>query len=101
MALDEKPAESWQLLGEILAIEGQEEQSQQAFRKHMAAINQHPAIKEAIRLIDEGKLGLAEDYCRDYLIRFPTDVTVIRLLAEVGPKLGILQEAKLLLERCL
>lgn len=67
----------------------------------MAVINQHPAIKEAIRLIDEGKLGLAEGYCRDYLIRFPTDVTVIRLLAEVGLKLEILQEAKLLLERCL
>ena len=101
MALDEKLADSWRLLGEILAIEGREEESQGAFRKHLAAINRHPAIKEAVRLVNEDKLGMAEGICRDYLLRFPTDVTAIRLLAEIGMKMAIYPEAEKLLERCL
>ena len=44
---------------------------------------------------------MAEGICRDYLKRHPEDVTVIRLLAEIGIKLGIKEDPELLLEDCL
>ncbi|MBT5204274.1 MAG: hypothetical protein HOL98_12525 [Gammaproteobacteria bacterium] len=44
---------------------------------------------------------MAEGICRDYLIRNPEDVTVIRLLAEIGIKLGIKGDPEILLEDCL
>lgn len=99
--LDQKLVASWRVLGEILAAEGQEDASQQAFRKQLAAISGHPLIVRAVELVDEGRFGMAEGICRDYLMRFPTDVNGIRLLAEIGLKLGVFGEAEKLLERCL
>ena len=48
-----------------------------------------------------GRLGVAEGICREYLKRRPHDVDAIRLLAEIGITLGMLDEAIVLLERCL
>lgn len=99
--LDPKLAESWRVLGEILAMEGQETASQKAFRNQLVAMSRHPLIVQAVELVDEGRLGMAEGICRDYLMRYPSDVNGIRLLAEIGLKLGVFAEAVTLLERCL
>ena len=55
----------------------------------------------AIELFRSGRLGQAERLCRDFLQENPADVTAIRLLAEIGIKVGVYADAEPLLERCL
>ena len=52
-------------------------------------------------LIHEGKLLRAEDQCRAYLKKFPRDVEGMRLLADIGVRLNILDDADFLLESAL
>ena len=54
-----------------------------------------------MKLMREGKLGKAEQIVRDVLKKYPADVTAIRMLADIGYKIGHLKDASLLLERCL
>ena len=59
---------------------------------------------ELIRTADAllaNDLGLAERLCRDFLKREPRNVAAIRLLAEVGVRLGRFDEAEDLLAYCL
>lgn len=99
--LQDQLPEAWRLLGQLLAVDEQEEEANEAWRKYLALTNRHPAVVEAVRLVGEGKLGMAEGICKEYLKRFPNDVTVIRLLAEIGLQLDVHEDARNLLERCL
>ena len=99
--LDKSLTLAWKRLGEIYSVGGEEEKASDAFRNQLLASKKHPGLVKAIELVAEGKLGMAEGICREYLKRFPADVTAIRLLAEIGLKLGIFAEARMLLERCL
>jgi tetratricopeptide (TPR) repeat protein len=59
---------------------------------------------ELIRAADallSNNLGLAEQLCRDFLKREPRNVGAIRLLAEVGVRLGRFDDAEELLTYCL
>jgi len=49
-------------------------------------------------LIAQGKLLKAEDYCRQFLQKVPHHVEAMRLLAIIGTKLGIYDDAELLLK---
>lgn len=49
-------------------------------------------------LIAEGKILKAEALCRSFLQQHPRHVEAMRLLAEIGVKLGILDDAEFLLE---
>lgn len=49
-------------------------------------------------LIAEGKLLKAEDLCRAFLKKVPHHPEAVRLLAEIGVKLGVLDDADFLLE---
>ncbi len=101
VALNPKSASSWRLLGESLHSEGEAEEAEAAIRQAMAATHVHPGIIKALDLIQQEQFGMAEGICRDYLQRNPQDVSVIRLLAEIGIKLGIKGDPELLLEDCL
>ncbi len=46
----------------------------------------------------EGRLGRAEEICRHYLRRNPKDIEGMRLLAEIGARMGIYDDADFLLE---
>ncbi len=94
-------APAWQALGELLADQGDEEAADKAFREYMAASGTHPGLRQAVRLVADGKLGMAEGICRDYLYRWPTDVNAIRLLADIALQLEIFDDAAKLLRRCL
>lgn len=52
-------------------------------------------------LIHEGKLLKAERLCRDYLKRHPHDVEAMRLLADIGARFSVLDNADFLLETAL
>lgn len=99
--LDARHAAAWRALGDQLAVAGDEAGSQKAFEQHFAVSIRDPALLEAIDLLREGKLAKAEQLARDYLKRQPADVSAIRILADIGIKLGQFDDARNLLERCL
>ncbi len=101
VSLDPKYAAAWQSLGHQLKVAGDETGSQYAFEQHFALSTQHPELVEAVKLLREGKLGKAETIVRELLKEYPTDVSAIRVLADIGIKIGHPQDAAHLLERCL
>ena len=101
VAIDPQLAASWRLLGELLYREEDEDEAEEAFRRQLAASHRHPGIVKALELIQQERYGMAEGICRDYLQRNPEDVTVMRLLAEIGIKLGVRDDPEVLLEQCL
>jgi tetratricopeptide (TPR) repeat protein len=94
-------ASAWRALGDQLAVAGDEAGSQKAFERHFAVSIRDPALLEAVDLLREGKLAKAEKLARNYLRQHPADVSAIRILADIGMKLGQFDDARLLLESCL
>jgi len=92
---------AWKSLGDLRAARGDREGSESAYQNHTIAVVGAPELIEAARLLTAGKLGQAEKLCRRYLMDHPTNPSAIRLLAEVGLKLGRLEDAEKLLLRCL
>ncbi|MBT8075555.1 MAG: sulfotransferase [Gammaproteobacteria bacterium] len=99
--LDPGHALAWQSLGHQLKVAGNEEGSRQAFEQHFKLSTQHPELVEAVELLRDGKLGKAERIVRDLLKEYPLDVSAMRVLADIGLKMGQLKDACHLLERCL
>jgi tetratricopeptide (TPR) repeat protein len=91
----------WRALYQIRGAEGDDFGAAEAFRRSLGDKDVDPALKKALELFAAGRLGVAEGICREYLRQRPMDVNAIRLLAEIGIKLGIIDEAIRLLERCL
>ncbi|MGI9264031.1 MAG: tetratricopeptide repeat-containing sulfotransferase family protein [Gammaproteobacteria bacterium] len=101
VTIDPKHAAAWQSLGHQLTVAGDEEGSREAFQRHFELSTPHPELVEADRLLRDGKLGKAERIARELLKKHPADVSAIRMLADIGIKLGQLKDAGHLLERCL
>ncbi len=99
--LDPKHAGAWRALGDQLAVAGDETGSRAAYEKHFEVSVRHPELVEAIELIRAGKLAKAERLTKDFLKQYPADVSAIRILADIGMKLGQFEDARHLLERCL
>jgi len=99
--IDPQHAPSWDSLGHQLAVAGDEQGSRDAFRRHFELSTPHPELVEASRLLHDGKQGKAEQLVRDLLKKHPTDVSAIKMLADIGVKTGQFQDACHLLERCL
>jgi tetratricopeptide (TPR) repeat protein len=91
----------WKALGDIRAANGDEEGSMEAHQIHLLRVAGHAELVEAAKLAFKGKLAKAEPICREFLKRHPTNVSAIRLLADIGIKLGRLNDAEALLCRCL
>jgi tetratricopeptide (TPR) repeat protein len=92
---------SWNQIGELFLIDGDEVSANEAFRQHLLASNEDPKLVDAVELFRAGRFGQTERLCRDVLKKDPTSVSAIRLLAEVGIKVGVYVDAENLLERCL
>lgn len=99
--LEPKLTGAWRVLHDVRLAEGDDTGAADAFRRSLGTTQIDPALQKALQLFSEGRLGIAEGICREYLRQRPLDVNAIRLLAEIGIKLGIVDEALLLLERCL
>jgi predicted Zn-dependent protease len=91
----------WKALGEVRAANGDDEGSQDAYQNHLLRSAGHRELVEASNLVLAGKLAKAEPICREFLKRHPSNVTAIRLLADIGIKMGRLADAEALLNRCL
>ncbi len=101
VSLDPRHAASWQSLGHQLKVAGDDTGSRHAFERHFELSTRHPELVEAVKLLREDKLGKAERIVRELLKKYPVDVSAIRVLADIGFKMGQLKDASLLLERCL
>ena len=55
-------------------------------------------VLSAIDLVAQNKLLKAEEVCRAFLQTHPSHVEAMRVLADIGVRLGILEDAEFLLE---
>ena len=99
--LNPKHAGAWRTLGDQLNAAGDEEASREAYERHLQESTRYPELIEAANYLRKNKLGKAERLTRDVLKKDPVDVVAIRMLAEIGIKVGQLENAQNLLERCL
>lgn len=91
-------AASWKAQADLLAARGQPAAARQAQAQadRLAALPKELAAVSTY--LHEGKYLKAETLCRAFLKRNKTHVEGMRLLAEIGVKLGVLDDAEFLLE---
>lgn len=92
---------AWRLLGDIATLANDAETADAAYNRHVADSARDPDLLQAALALVDGRLAIAEHGLRDYLKRHPTDVMAIRMLAEVGARLGRYSDAEALLVRAL
>ncbi len=101
VSIEPKFIEAWRSLGEQYSVAGYTKESKRAYETHLRASAQHPDIIKAADFLLKGNIQKAERLSREVLKKHPTDVTAIRILADIGIKVGKYEDAKNLLERCL
>jgi tetratricopeptide (TPR) repeat protein len=89
---------SWRNQLKIYTAQGHSLGAEQA----KSALNRLTSLPKILLLITdliaEGRLVKAEQHCRQFLLKAPDHVEGMRLLAEIGVKLGILDDAEFILE---
>ncbi|MFZ5615870.1 MAG: tetratricopeptide repeat-containing sulfotransferase family protein [Pseudomonadota bacterium] len=90
---------AWRALADELLRAGDEDAAGRAYAKHVTASAKDPELLEAGLALNEGRLGVAERQLKSYLMRAPTDVAAIRMLAELAARIGRYQDAENLLDR--
>ncbi|MFB0612585.1 tetratricopeptide repeat-containing sulfotransferase family protein [Aurantiacibacter poecillastricola] len=85
---------SWRALAELQS--GAEARQAQAQAERIATLPRE--LVAVTNHLHEGRVLRAEEICRHYLRSHPKDVEGMRLLAQIGIKLGILDDAEFLLE---
>ncbi len=92
---------SWNALAILYRAAGRPAESATA-ASHVAKLRTlAPAVVTATSMFSDGETHEAERIVRDYLRTSPTDVEAMRLLARIGIKLDILDDAEFLLESVL
>ena len=99
--LDPASSAAWRALGDQLTILDDSAGADAAYAHSIKASVTDPRLQEAARALIDGKLAVAEALLRTHLKAQPTDVAAIRMLAEVGARLGRFEDAEKLLARCL
>lgn len=94
-------AASWRALTELYLASGNVTQAQDA-RRRLAELERKPReVVHASGMLAEGDVYGAERILRTYLQVHVNDIEAMRLLAQVGVRLGILDDAEFLLESVL
>ncbi|NND82215.1 MAG: tetratricopeptide repeat protein [Gammaproteobacteria bacterium] len=91
---------SWQALVSYFTSVGDRPAAEHAMQqaKNLSALPRE--ILTVASLVNENKLYLAEQICRQYLRNDKTHPEGMRLLAEIGSRLQILDDAEFLLQSC-
>jgi tetratricopeptide (TPR) repeat protein len=102
-AVELKPAmtEAWLALGDHLTAIGDTEGADAAYGQHIKTSTRDPRLMQAAAALCENRIAVAETLLREHLKAHPTDVSAIRMLAEVAARLGRNADAETLLARCL
>ena len=101
IALSPQLPDSWKALAELATAEGKIDEATEAADQFALANATDPRLVEAVRQARAGQLALAERGCRAYLYDRPDDATAIRLLADIGVRVGAFEGAEHLFRRCL
>ena len=83
---------------ELLSKEDQPERVGRAQSQLDQLLNLPKPLIAVMDLISQGKLLKAEDLCRKFMQKVPHNVEGMRLLADIGIRLGVLEDAEFLLE---
>lgn len=101
VGIDPRFGQAWRALAEQLRLRGDEAAADAAVAAEIRAAVSDPALLEAADALVDNRLAIAERLLRSFLKRDPMNVPAIRMLAEVGGRLGKLDDAQALLERAL
>jgi len=100
-ALEPRLIPAWRALAEQLRALGDDAGADAATAAEIRASTSDPGLLEAATALVDNRLAVAERLLRDRLKRDPENVPAIRMLAEVGGRLGKLEDAEKLLSRAL
>ncbi|WP_409434107.1 tetratricopeptide repeat-containing sulfotransferase family protein [Litorimonas sp. RW-G-Af-16] len=89
---------SWRAQAEILARKGRAADAKAVKFQADRVAALPPALLSVTHLIHEGKLLKAEELCRVFLQQNPHHIEGMRLLADIGARFGVFNEADFLLE---
>jgi tetratricopeptide (TPR) repeat protein len=89
---------AWRSQHQILQQGGRKAQAQFVENRLQELEALPKPLLAAMDLIHQGKLLKAEDICRQFLQRVPHNIEGMRLLADIGIRLGMLDDAEFLLE---
>ena len=89
---------SWRAQADILSRKGLRQEAYKAnFQaEHLATLP--PELMTVTHFIHEGKLLKAEELCRFFLQKNPHHIEAMRLLADIGARFGVFNDADFLLE---
>ena len=89
---------SWKAQADILESWGQRDAAAEMRGQEQRIAAMPKPLVGVSHLLHEGKLIKAENACRHFLQKNPQNVEGMRLLADIGARLGILEDADFLLE---
>lgn len=92
---------SWRSLAELEQQVGASERAETARRQAQRLADLPRELVTVTSLLHEGKLYKAEQICRAFLQQHPQHVEAMRLLAQLGLQLNVLDDAEFLLESAL
>jgi tetratricopeptide (TPR) repeat protein len=101
VTLKREMPEAWRALGDHLTATGDASGADEAYAQHIKFSTHDPRLMEAAAALCDNKIPVAEALLRAHLKQHPTDVPALRMLAEVGTRLGRYADAEAMLERCL
>jgi tetratricopeptide (TPR) repeat protein len=96
-----KHAQAWRALGDEKTLAGDTAGADDAYARHIEASVNDPKLLEAAAALRQNELPVAERMLRGFLKLHPTDVTAIRMLAEIAARLRRYDDAEKLLRRAL
>ena len=89
---------SWKALYNYFRISKNKPAADHAFMQ-MNTLQSIPSILLHIsQILNEGKLGIAEEKCREFLKKNPTNTFAMSLLSQIADRLGYFDDAEFLLE---
>lgn len=97
---DDYPA-AWGALGDAYYFSGATRDADGAYANQIRTSTREPRLMQAAAALCDNRLAPAEALLRSHLKDAPTDVAAIRMLAEIGARLGRYGDAEKLLTRCL
>ena len=101
VTLDPSVAEHWRWLADQYNNIGDSRSAGEAVAQELRASVNDPRLMATAEALCKGELPLAERLVREHLRERPTDIAAIRMMAELGARLGRYREAQALLERAL
>jgi tetratricopeptide (TPR) repeat protein len=100
VALNPALLASWQALCELYVADGDDNAAKRADQQLSHLSNLPRELLSVTSLICQARFKKAEKLCRDFLQKHKHHIEAMRLLAQIGSRLYVLDDAEFLLESC-